>query len=189
MEVELRSSWQDLQVELLKSIHGYEMIDFNDEIGSVDFVAEVGGEGRVLLRVVVNDDFGAAPADMKTVEKTLEELEGGSYDEAILMAERFTSASKEALLKEESLGYISPGSEHYSVTELLEAIEKLTRRLCEAKCGSFPTSAEECKGYVDGRYTCRVRLVSDDADFHAEMGWLHLLMKDFDKLVKLQREI
>lgn len=189
MEVELRSSWQDIQVELLKSLHGFEVTDVNEELGSVDYVAEAGDEGRRLLRVMVDGQFKAGTAGMKAVERTLEDLEGGAYDEAILMAEGFTSASKVAVMKEENLGYISPGSEHYSITELLEGIERQTQRLCEVKCGDFPTSADECKGYVDGRYTCLVRLVSDDADFHAEMGWLHLLMKDFDKLVNLQRDL
>lgn len=40
MEVELKSDWQDIQVELLKSLHGYEVEKVNDEIGSVDYVAE-----------------------------------------------------------------------------------------------------------------------------------------------------
>jgi len=189
MEVELRSSWQDIQVELLKSLHGFEVTDVNEDIGSVDYVAEAGDERRKLLRVMVDGQFSAGTVDMKAVERTLEDLEGGAYDEAILMAEGITSASKEAVMKKENLGYISPGSEHYSITELLGSIERQTQRLCEAKCGGFPTTAEECKGYVEGRYTCQVRRISDDADFHADMGWPPLLMKDFDKLVKLQRDL
>jgi len=110
MEVELRSSWQDIQVELLKSLHGFEVTDVNEELGSVDYVAEAGDEGRRLLRVMVDGQFKAGTAGMKAVERTLEDLEGGAYDEAILMAEGFTSASKVAVMKEENLGYISPAA-------------------------------------------------------------------------------
>lgn len=189
MEVELKSSWQDIQVELLKSLHGFEATEVNEEIGSVDYVAEAGDVGRRLLRVMVDGQFKAGTADMKAVGRTLEDLEGGAYDEAILMAEDFTSASKVAVMKEANLGYISPASEYYSITKLLEGIERQTQRLCEAKCGGLPTTAEQCKGYVEGRYVCQVRRISDDTDFHAEMGWLPLLMKDFDKLVNLQRSL
>lgn len=39
MEVELKSDWQEVEVELLKSLYGYEFKDVNDEIGYVDYVA------------------------------------------------------------------------------------------------------------------------------------------------------
>lgn len=189
MEIELKSDWQDTQVELLKSLHGYEAAKVNDDVGSVDYVAEDEDEGIRLLRVIVDPDFNASRADFKITTKTLEALEDGYYDEAIIMAERFTKASKRLVRKEESLEYISPDNEHYSHIELIEAIQKQTRELCETRCGEFPTRAEDCEGYQDGEYTCPVRRVSDDADFHAERGWLKLLMNDFSRLVALRREM
>lgn len=189
MEVELKSDWQDTQVELLKSLHGYEAAKVNDDVGSVDYLAENDDEGIRLLRVIVDPDFNASRADFKITTKTLEAVEDGYYDEAIIMAERFTKASMRLVRKEESLEYISPDNEHYSHIELIEAIQKQTRELCETRCGKFPTRAKDCEGYQDGEYTCPVRRVSDDADFHAERGWLKLLMNDFSRLVALRREM
>jgi len=47
----------------------------------------------------------------------------------------------------------------------------------------------ECKGYQDGEYSCPVRRISDDVDFHTEKRWAKLLMIDFTKLVTLRREM
>ena len=49
IEVELKSEWQDIQVELLKQLHGYKMKGVNEEIGSVDYIAE-DEEDRKLYR-------------------------------------------------------------------------------------------------------------------------------------------
>jgi len=189
MEVELKSEWQDTRVELLKSLHGYEMEGVNRELGCVDYVAQEGGDEKKLLRVVVDPHFRGSKADLETVRKTLKEVEEGECDEAIIVAERFTSAAKRIVEREEGLGYASQEEEGaYSVTELMYAIQDQIRGLCESRCGGLPSSEEECGGYADGRYTCPVRRISDDSDFHAEHRWLPLLMSDFSKLVGLRRE-
>lgn len=189
MEFELKSDWQDTQVELLKSLHGFEVANVDDEIGIVDYVTEDGDEGKRLLRVIVDPDFKASRANFKIAAKTLEFVEDGSYDEAIVMAKGFTKASERLLRKEEKLEYVSPENEHHSLVELIEGVHNLTEELCEAKCGKYPTSEDDCKGYQDGEYTCPVRRVSDDADFHIERVWLELLMNDFSRLVALRREL
>lgn len=188
-DIKLKSDWQDTQVELLKSLHGFKVAEVNDKIGSVDYVAETDDEKKKLLRVVVDPGLNASKAYFKTVSKTLEAVEDGNYDEATILAERFTRASKRLARKEENLEYISPDNEHHSLFELIEAVQDQTRELCEAKCGKFPTRVEDCRGYQDGEYTCPVRRLSDDADFHAERGWIDLLMSDFSKLVMLQRKM
>lgn len=57
-----------------------------------------------------------------------------------------------------------------------------------ANCGRIPVNEKDCKGYKDGKYICPVRRISDNADFHAERGWLWLLKKDFSRLIKLRKE-
>lgn len=139
--------------------------------------------------MIVDPQLNASKAYMETISKTLEAVEDGPYDEATILASRLTKASKRLVRREEGLEYVSPEYEHYSFIELIDAIQYKTRELCEAKCGKFPKSEEDCNGYRDGEYTCPVRRVSDDADFHAERRWLQLLMKDFSRLVMLQKEL
>lgn len=188
MEIELKSDWQDTQVELLKTLQGYELSKVNDALGCVDYVSKSDDDGKRLLRVIVDPGFHASKVAVKTVETTMEDLEEGYYDEAVLVAESFTSASKMLLKKECNLEFISPKSEHYTTFELLDAIYRLTQHLCEARCGKFPSSEKDCKGYKNGEYVCPVRRISDDADFHAERNWNELLKNDFSRLVKFRRE-
>ena len=165
------------------------VVNVNEDAGIVDYVAENDDEERKLLRVIVDPQFHASKAYFDTTRKTLEAVENGPYDEATIIAQSFTKASKNLVNKEENLEYVSPEHEPYSLIELIEAIQSQTRELCEARCGGFPKRAEDCKGYQDVEYTCPVRRVSDDADFHAERGWLKLLMNDFSRLVTLRREM
>jgi hypothetical protein len=189
MEVELKSDWQEVQVELLKHLHGYEFKDLNDEIGCVDYVAEGEKDEKKLLRVIVGPTFQASRAFVKTVEDTLAQLEDDEYDEATLLAKSFTNASKRMVGEEEDLKMIASGESFHSITEIYGAIQSLTASICEIKCGGFPKTEEDCKGLVDGKYSCKARRVSDDADFHYRMGWLSLLMNDFSKLIELHREL
>jgi hypothetical protein len=87
--------------------------------------------------------------------------------------------------KTPKLDYISPGDESYSIAELLNAVQRKTKELCEKKCGKYPTKQDECTGLKDGTYVCKVRRISDDAYFHVERGWTSLLKKDFFKLVEI----
>lgn len=189
MEFKLKSDWQEVQVELLKNLHGYEFKDIDDDAGYVDYVAEGEGDERKLLRVIVGPKHRASRAFVRTVENTLEKLEGDDYDEVTLMAKSFTSASKRMVGEEDDIEMISPRASLYSITEVYGAIQGLTASLCETKCGGLPDTEEDCEGFVDGEYRCDVRRVSDDSDFHARMGWLRLLMNDFSRLIELQREL
>jgi hypothetical protein len=189
MEFEFESNWQEVHVELMKYLHGYEVEDVDGETGYVDYVAEGEGDERKLLRVIVGPRHRASRAFVKNVEDTLEKIEEGGFDEAKLMAKSFTSASKRMVRGEDDLEMISPKQRHHPVTDVIGAIQNLTKELCEAKCGGLPETEEDCEGLVDGEYRCDVRRISDDSDFHAKMGWLTLLMNDFSRLVALQREI
>ena len=186
MEFELKSDWQDVQVELLKNLHGYEFKELNDEANYVDYVTD--GDERKLLRVIIGPQHRASKAFMKNVENTLEKLEDDEYDEATLMAKSFTSASKKRIGAEDDLEMILPDQSVHSTTEVYGASQNIVASLCEKKCGGLPNTEEDCDGLVDGEYHCEVRRLSDDSDFHARMRWLPSLMNDFSRLIELQRD-
>jgi hypothetical protein len=188
MEVELKSDWQGVQVELLKTLHGYEFKDLNDEAGYVDYVAK-GDNERKLLRVVVGPKHRASKAFVSTVENTLDKIKDDGYAEVTIMAKSFTSSSIRMIGEEDDLDMISPDQSLHSTTDVYGAIHNVTASLCEKKCGGLPETEEDCKGLVDREYRCDVRRVSDDSDFHARMGWLHLLMSDFTRLIGLQGDL
>jgi hypothetical protein len=188
MEVELKSNWQEVEVEIMKSLHGYEFKDVNDEIGYVDYVTKRINDEKKLLRVIVGPKYRASMAYVKTVEDTLRQLDDKEYDKATLIAKSFSNASRRLVSKANTLDMISFSQKTHSTTDIIGANHNQVKSLCEAKCGGLPKSEEDCKGLVDGEYLCDIRRISDDSDFHAKMGWLHMLMIDFSRLIDLQKD-
>lgn len=190
MGAEFKSDWLVTQVELLKAIHGYEKNGVNDEIGSIDYVASGDGDEKKLLRVIIDPKMNVSKANTVTIRTTKEFLENENYDEAVILAEEVTQGAKSLIREKKNLRYISTGLERpYSLSELIYAIQEKSSELCKLRCGKVPKTEKDCKGYQDGEYTCPVRRISDDADFHADRKWLQLLMNDFLKLTNLWREL
>lgn len=187
MEVELNSDWLVTQIELLKSLHGYEMKEVNDEIGSVDYVASGADHDKKLLRAIIDPKVNISKANTDTIRTTINFLQDEDYDEAIILAEELTQGAESLIREKKNLKYISTRLKYpYSISELIYAIQKKTMELCKLRCGKVPRTERDCKGYQNNEYTCPVRRISDDADFHAERKWLQLLMNDFSKLVAIQ---
>ena len=86
MEVELKSNWQEVEVELQKVLHGYEFKNLNNETGYVDYVAKGVADERKLLRVIVGPKYYASNAYVRAVEDTLEQLKDKEYDKATIVA-------------------------------------------------------------------------------------------------------
>lgn len=54
---------------------------------------------------------------------------------------------------------------------------------------SWNQQCPECggTGHIKHRYSCDIRLLSDNVDFHLERGWVNLLQNDLLSLLKLMR--
>lgn len=194
MKLNQDPGWLTSEVELIKTIHGYEVEGPNEEVGSIDYVSREKGEGVKLLRVILDPKSGKSKADQKKIQKTLDNLENEEYSDTLIVAEEFTQGAIRTVKETEHLDYLSPRLwKPHSSFEIIYAIQKKTEELCESMCGKVPTTEEECKGYGEEgplrRYNCQVRRISDDSDFHAKMGWTPLLISDFNSLLKIQREI
>ncbi|HUS79071.1 MAG TPA: hypothetical protein VM050_10490 [Patescibacteria group bacterium] len=185
MAVEFRNEWQDIRVELLKTLRGYELEGVDEDSGSVNYVTGDEESGRRLLRVLVDEDRRAKRAGVKDLEETLRCLKEGGFEEITVVAEDFPKGSKNIVNSEPDINMISEGTDHFNMAEIRYAAQEITWELRTAKCRMYPTSLDECSGYADGHYSCDVRRVSDDADFHAEREWKHLLYEDFKNLVSL----
>lgn len=189
MKVEYKSDWLVNQIELLKALYGYEKDRVDKESGSVDYVSQSEGVEKMLLRVIIDPEINVSRADTDTIRTTKEFLENEKYDEAIVLAEEVTQGAKRLIRDVKNLHYISPDLERpYTVSDFIFAIQKKTGELCKLRCGKVPKTEKDCKGHQDGEYMCTVRLISDDADFHAARRWLKLLMIDFSKLVAIDSE-
>jgi len=59
-------------------------------------------------------------------------------------------------------------------------INQYVNDLCKVKCGKIPEKESDCK------CDCRIRIISDNASFHFEQGWINLMKKDLKQLLSLQ---
>jgi hypothetical protein len=124
---------------------------------------------------------------VKNIEEILQDIKEHDVDKAIIMAKSLSSASRKISRNDKTLKFISNDTKlRYSLIDLMIAIEKKVTELCTLKCGKLPTSNQECEAFNKGKTSCRVRRISDDADFHAEMKWTDLLLEDFSNLVELK---
>lgn len=152
----------------------------------MDYVA-VEEDGKHLMRALVDEDGSSSPCYLDDVNQLMEAMDEGNVDEALLLANRFTSSARRKLKNRENVDYLSPKIDYkYSVWDLTYAIQQKTANLCRINCGAPPENEDDCKGRDGDDYVCPVRRISDDATFHAEMGWNHMLLEDFQKLLEIQ---
>lgn len=184
--IDFKSDWQSQTVELMKILHGFKEPVVNEEVGSVDYIALEDDDTKI-LRALVEDDGAPSPGYVKKVSKTIEDVKETEVDEALILAKRFTPSARRILKRREDIDYLSPKVVcPYSVSELVYAIQQKTIELCRLRCGQAPPTREDCEGVGDEGYTCPVRRISDDADFHAEMQWKEVLYEDFSLLMDLE---
>ena len=184
--MDIDTEWLKTQIELFKTIDDYELTSVNKEKGYMDYFSEKDNEKK-LLRVLVDDSFKEAKASVKNIEEILQDIKEHDVDKAIIMAKSLSSASRKISRNDKTLKFISNDTKlRYSLIDLMIAIEKKVTELCTLKCGKLPTSNQECEAFNKGKTSCRVRRISDDADFHAEMKWTDLLLEDFSNLVELK---
>jgi hypothetical protein len=188
MEVKLKSNWQEVEVELLKTLYGYKFKSENKKIGYVDYIAKDVGDNHKLLRVIVDPKHRASNAFVKTVDDTLDQIENKNYSRVTLVAKSFSSASKRLVKKANTLEMISLSQIPNSTTKVIQANQSKVDTLCMMKCGFLPTVKEDCNGYENGEYSCEIRRISDDSDFHAKMGWLQMLKNDFSRLIEFKKK-
>ena len=168
----LRSPTRNLET----MIQAYHLIGDGDAINygsfwpyalSYDFMSKV----RVPGVDLPEDDM------WQVVETDLMKRE--DYDKGFLFGKRFTDAAKKELMRND----IQRISEGYMPTfkpeRLYLQINNYVNDLCKEKCGKIPKKEADCKG------NCRVRVISDNASFHFEQGWINLMKKDLKQLLVL----
>ncbi|MFQ5999544.1 MAG: hypothetical protein ACE5J6_02075, partial [Candidatus Bathyarchaeia archaeon] len=73
----------------------------------------------------------------------------------------------------------------FKLQRLYFSVNKIIEKLCKVKCDRVPMKESDCKGYSKGTYSCKVRVISDDASLHFEHGWANLLQNDLKRLLAI----
>ena len=178
------------KAEVISAVRDYENRRIRRKEKKVDLtVSPSNSDDKILIRVITEAKSKSGYVGVDTVRKMSEVLEKRNYDKGILIGKRFTEAAKSEMKQ----GNIEAVSEritpHFKVERLYFTIEGCIENLCKAKCGHVPMKKSDCKGYIDGIYSCDVRLISDNASFHLEHGWVGFLEKDLAKLLAIKKAL
>lgn len=189
MQIEYDSDWMRPTIELMKCLNVISEPKRNDEFGSIDYLVD-NEDGKKLVRAMVDEKNHAAPVYVDTVRSTIEEIEEKEYDEAIILSNRITNSAHDLVTQVDNLDVITPNTKnHFSLIEVLSAIQNKTRELCKIKCGKAPETRQDCKGKKGRTYDCDIRRISDDATFHATMKWKTVLLEDFNNLCQIEKQL
>lgn len=164
---------------------GEEKQDIGLDITALDDASD----DKILLRVVNKPKLKSGWVGVDTVDDMITTLEEDAYDKGVLIGKRFTKAAKRKL-REEGIQIVSNKIRpNFRLKKLYFVAKDLVDELCKAQCGKIPRKAADCKGLSDGSYSCKTRLISDNASFHFEKGWKNLLQRDVMQLLAMQRAL
>ncbi|MEJ2240639.1 MAG: hypothetical protein P8Y18_00620, partial [Candidatus Bathyarchaeota archaeon] len=106
-----------------------------------------------------------------------------------LIGQKFTNGARREM-KQANIELLSENFwPNFKLERLYSTIETYVEKLCKIKCGKIPTKDSDCRGFAEGNYSCAIRLVSDNADFHYEKEWTTFLERDLVKLLAIEREL
>lgn len=178
------------KAELISAMRDYKKKRTRSKDRRVDFtVSPSEADEKILIRAITEPKSKSGYIGVDTVREMIEFLEKKKYDKGILIGKRFTNAAKKEM-KNANIELISEAfSPNFKVKRLYSTISNYVEKLCRAKCGKIPLNESDCKGFVDGSYSCDIRLVSDNADFHYEKGWVNFLETDLVKLLAIEKEL
>lgn len=180
----------ELKAKLVMAIRGYKCEKRQKLDGGIDFTASSAKSGeKILLRVITNPKSKSGFVNIEAVRDMVETMEHEHCNKGVLISKRFTGSAKREMGRKNiqmvSEDYMPP----FKPLELYLRIQDYIDNLCKVKCGRAPEKESDCKGYSKGRYSCKIRLISDNASFHFEHGWINLLKNDLTRLLVIENEM
>jgi len=180
---------EELKAELVIAVRGYECEKKKNWDEGIDFTAsDAKPNEKILLRVITDPRSNSGVVGVDAVRKMVETIEREDYDSGVLVSERFSDAAKEEMMRRDIQIVSERITPRFKPEKLYIAIKERINDLCKIKCGRIPRKESDCKGKnPDSHYSCKVRLISDNALFHFERGWTDFLREDLKQLLTLQK--
>ena len=174
------------RAELVMAVREYDNKKRRRWEGGIDIiVSPVRSDDRILMRVINKSRSKSGVVGIGAVKEMSEFLERNGYDGGFLVGKRFSNAAREEMSREGIEVISEKLMPSFKPQRLYFSVNKIVEKLCKAKCGRVPMEESDCKGYSKGTYSCKVRLISDDASFHFEHGWVNLLQNDLKRLLAI----
>jgi hypothetical protein len=180
----------ELEAELVMTVRDYECEERRRWDEGIDFTAlDAKSDDKILLRVITAPKTKSDVVGVDDVRKMCEIIAHEHYDTGILISKRFSESARKEMYQR-SIQMISENYKpRFKPEKLTLKIQHCIDDLCKAKCGRVPENASDCKGYSEGRYSCKLRLISDNALFHATRGWTNLLKRDLMRLLAISNSL
>ena len=174
------------KVEIILAMKDYNCEERQKVDGGIDIIASDGkSDDRVLLRIINEPKSKAGIVGRDAVLKLNETLKSENYDKGILISKRFTVAARQEMRRKDIQMVSEKVMPSFKPEELYIKMQNYIDDLCKVKCGKVPEKESDCKGYSEGCYSCKVRLISDDFLFHFERGWTDLVQNDLRRLCSI----
>lgn len=188
MRGELKDEGLIERAELVMAIREYDNKKRRRWEGGIDIiVSPVSSDDRILMRVINKSRSKSGIVGIDAVREMSEFLERNGYDGGFLVGKRFSNAAREEMSREGIEVISEKLMPSFKPQRLYFSVSKIVEKLCKAKCGRVPMEESDCKGYSKGSYSCKIRLISDDASFHFERGWTNLLQNDIKRLLAIRQ--
>jgi len=186
MNFELKDEGLNEKAELVMAIKEYNDIKRRRCKGGMDIiVSPVKSDDKVLIRVINKSKSRSGIVGIDAVREMSAFLERNDYEGGFLVGKRFSKAAWEEMSREGIEGISEKFMPSFKPQRLYFSVNKILEKLCKVKCGKVPKKESDCNGYSDGTYFCKIRLISDDASFHFERGWVDLLRNDLKRLLAI----
>jgi hypothetical protein len=174
--------------KLVSAVRGYQLEGTRRKDEIMDFtVSPSESDERILIRVIARRDGKAGYVGIDAVKEMSRTLQRRRYSKGILVGKRFTEAAQSEMTRED-IETVHVGIPRFKLDDLYLVIQDHVDAVCHAKCGQVPDKESDCKGHLNGEYTCKIRLLSDDASFHFKHGWTGLLERDLVKLLAIEED-
>jgi len=178
------------EAELLMIVENYDCYEREKWDRGIDFtVSDDKSDDKILIRIINEPKSKSGFVGVETVAKMIEDIKNGDYDKGFLVSKRFTEAAKRKTYHENIQLVTENFAQRFKPQTLYFAIKDCVDDLCKIRCGKIPKKESDCKGYIDDVYSCKIRVVSDNAFFHLEHGWKNLLINDLMQLLKMKSRI
>ena len=168
------------EAELVMAVRDYHCKEREERDNGIDITAlDKELNERILLRIVKSkSESGFIGID--AVRKMNEAMAIGEFDKGFLFGKKFTDAALHEMVQRGIRTVSIDRMLQFMPDRLYVRIHHFVDCLCRAQCGRVPKSESDC------REDCQIRIVSDNASFHFEMGWTKLLKNDLKQLLPMQ---
>lgn len=179
------------KAQLVMAVSGYENAERRRWGEGIDYLASQPKSGaKMLLRIVTEPRSKSGVTGLDVVKQMSEVMKRDGIDKGVLISESFTEAAAQGMRRDRIEMVSDKLPARFDARRLYLAMRRYAGNLCQTKYGYVSKKQPDCPGKcAEDCHSCDVRVISDNASFHFERGWVELVRGDFEALIGLDNSI